>query len=217
VLCEQYGAELVAVSKSRPVSEIRALYEHGHRVFGENRVQEWASKHTELPEDIRWHLIGHLQTNKVKAVVKDVAMIQSVDSPKLLEEVNKRAAFVGRVVDCLLQVHIATEESKFGFSHGELEGWLSAGSWRNLTMVRICGVMGIATLTDDTTQIRAEFRGLKKLFDQLRPTYFTGKDYFAHVSMGMSSDYQVALDEGSTMIRIGSLVFGERPVTTSPT
>jgi len=199
------GATLVAVSKKKSVEEIKALYDLGQRDFGENYVQELLQKQPLLPDDIRWHFIGHLQRNKVKSILPFCTLIQGVDRLELLEEINKQASKLERVVDCLLQVHIATEESKFGFDSAELSAVLPALS--GYSHVRVVGLMGMASFTENLSQVSAEFRLLKKLFDQYR-SYFLIPDPF--LSMGMSGDYKIALQEGSTMIRIGSLLFGAR-------
>ena len=199
------GATLVAVSKKKSVEEIKALYDLGQRDFGENYVQELLQKQPLLPADIRWHFIGHLQRNKVKSILPFCKLIQGVDRLELLEEINKQASKLERVVDCLLQVHIATEESKFGFDSAELSAVLPVLS--SYSHVRVVGLMGMASFTDNLSQVNAEFRLLKKLFDQYR-SYFLITDPF--LSMGMSGDYKIALEEGSTMIRIGSLLFGAR-------
>jgi pyridoxal phosphate enzyme (YggS family) len=203
------GVTLVAVSKIKPVPEILELYKAGHRDFGENYVQELLEKHEQLPPDIRWHFIGHLQANKAKKITPFVNMIHGVDSIGLLKEINKQAHKKERVIDCLLQVHIADEETKFGFYETEVEDLIAQWDELNLQNVRVCGMMGMATLTDDEDKIRGEFRYLKKLFD--KHTTFSGwKASFKKLSMGMSSDYPVALKEGSNIVRIGSLLFGER-------
>lgn len=199
------GATLVAVSKKKSVEEIKALYDLGQHDFGENYVQELLQKQPLLPADIRWHFIGHLQRNKVKSILPFCTLIQGVDRLELLEEINKQASKLERVVDCLLQVHIATEESKFGFDSAELSAVLPVLS--SYSHVRVVGLMGMASFTDNLSQVSAEFRLLKKLFDQYR-SYFLITDPF--LSMGMSGDYKIALEEGSTMIRIGSLLFGAR-------
>lgn len=202
------GATLVAVSKTKPVDAIREMYDAGQRDFGENKVQEMQEKAPQLPDDIRWHLIGHLQRNKVKYIASYVHMIHAVDSPELLAEIDKQAARVNRVIPVLLQVHIAEEETKFGFDAEELRAFL--GDRPVYQNVRISGLMGMATFTDDMTQVRKEFHGLKLLFDELKQTYFAGDEHFMHLSMGMSSDYEIALEEGSTLVRIGTLLFGAR-------
>jgi len=201
---------LVAVSKTQPPERVLDLYRQGQRIFGENRAQELIAKAEKLPPDIAWHLIGHLQTNKVKIVVPLVSMIQSVDSLRLLEEIERQAANVGRVLDCLLQFHIAGEETKFGLNEEEGYALLNSPEYRGMTNVRICGVMGIATFTDDVEQVRREFKHLRTIFDTLRAGYFQDATHFREISMGMSSDWQIAVEEGSTMVRIGSLIFGER-------
>lgn len=204
------SVKLVAVSKTMPADDIRIAYNAGQRYFGENRVQEILGKKDLLPPDIEWHLIGHLQSNKVKSVVPFVSMIHSIDSCKLLSLVNAEASKVKRVVDCLLQIHIASEETKFGFTFAELTEAIEKQYFNNLDNVRICGVMGMATFTNDKQQVRKEFAYLFKCFITLKNNYFAGKPYFKEVSMGMSGDYEIALMEGSTIIRIGSLIFGER-------
>jgi len=201
---------LVAVTKTRPVSILKQAYDFGLRDFGENRVQEMVDKQTELPSDIRWHLIGHLQTNKVKYIAPFVRLIHSVESFKLLEEINKQAARHNRVIDCLLQMYIATEETKFGLDVTEMTGMLESEDYKSMTNIRICGLMGMATFTDDVAMVRREFAGLKALFDKTRLNYFADAGHFSQLSMGMSADYQIAIEEGSTMVRIGSALFGER-------
>lgn len=202
--------QLVAVSKTKPIEQILEIYQQGQRVFGENIVQELVPKYEQLPKDIQWHLIGHLQTNKVKFVAPFVAMIESVDSFKVLKEIDKQAAKNDRVIDCLLEMKIAEEESKYGFTRQEVEDMLRAPEFSALHHIRICGVMGIGTFTEDEDQTRREFRGLKDLFDYLQRTYFTGQQHFREISMGMSDDYRIAIEQGSTIVRIGSLIFGER-------
>lgn len=202
--------KLIAVSKTKPAADILVAYESGQRRFGENRVQEILAKKDLLPADIEWHLIGHLQSNKVKAIVPYISMIQSVDSLKLLTVINTEAGKINKVMDCLLQVHIAAEETKFGFSPDELTGLLESETFKNLINVRICGVMGMATFTDDMTRVQKEFRYLSECFKILKHKYFKGSTHFSEISMGMSGDYKTALQEGSTMLRIGSLIFGER-------
>jgi pyridoxal phosphate enzyme (YggS family) len=200
---------LVAVSKTKPLEDIQALYDLGHRDFGENYVQELVEKAAILPKDIRWHFIGHLQTNKVKLIVPVVQLIHGVDSLKLLKEINKEGAKQAKVMDCLLQVHIAKEETKFGLDERELDEIMevvSAGSFSN---TRVLGLMGMASFTDDKDIVKQEFAGLKKLFDK-QSQLATGNSQLTTLSMGMSSDYGIAVEEGSTMVRIGSLLFGER-------
>jgi PLP dependent protein len=204
------SVRLVAVSKTKPVEDILEAYNAGQRIFGENRVQELLKKKDLLPGDIEWHLIGHLQKNKVKYIVPFVKMIQAVDTFGLLKEIDKEAAKTERVVDCLLQMHIALEETKFGFSFLEITSMLTSEELSGLKSVRICGLMGMATFTDNTEQVRKEFRYLAGCFDELKNTYFSGNKFFKEISMGMSGDYRIAIQEGSTMIRIGNLIFGER-------
>jgi PLP dependent protein len=204
------SVKLVAVSKTKPVSDILEAYNAGQRCFGENRVQELLLKKDNLPSDIEWHLIGHLQSNKVKSIVPFVAMIQSVDSYKLLETINAEASKVDREIDCLLQIHIAEEETKFGFTMDEFSGMSDGAPFRRLTFIRVCGVMGIATFTSDNNRVQKEFRMLKECFRILKKRYFEGSPHFKEISMGMSSDYQIAIAEGSTIVRIGSNIFGER-------
>lgn len=204
------GVILIAVSKTKPVRLIKEAYDAGQRDFGENKVQELIDKQVQLPDDIHWHLIGHLQTNKVKYVAPFVSMIHSVDSLKLLVEINKQALKNSRTIDCLLQFHIAEEETKFGLSIEEAIDLLSDNNFLQLKNIRICGIMGMATFTDDEAQIRKEFAYLTTIFGQLKSKFFSGSNYFNQRSMGMSSDYKIAIDEGSTMIRVGSNLFGER-------
>jgi pyridoxal phosphate enzyme (YggS family) len=203
-------ARLVAVSKMQPVSTLQDLYALGCRTFGENRVQELLEKVAQLPPDIEWHLIGHLQTNKVKYIAPFVAMIQSVDSLKLLREIDKQARRNGRVIECLLQLFIAREETKFGLTEAEAEALLQDPELPSLTGVRIVGLMGLATNTDDTEQVRREFRTLRGAFDRFARTYAGPHLDWREVSMGMSGDYPLALAEGSTLVRVGSALFGPR-------
>jgi len=201
---------LVAVSKTKPVSAIQAMYDRGQRIFGENRVQELVEKEGVLPKDIEWHQIGHLQTNKVKYIAPFVRLIHAVDSFKLLKEINKQAVKNDRVIDCLLQFHIAEESSKFGFDAEEVTKVLTSETYKSFDNIRIVGVMGMATFTDDEAQVKQEFSHLKGLFDTLKNTFFSTDAHFKEISMGMSGDYQLAISEGSTMVRIGSLLFGSR-------
>lgn len=207
-----YNAKLVAVSKIKPAADIQALYNLGQRIFGENYVQELQEKQALLPTDIQWHFIGHLQSNKVKYIAPFVTMIHAVDSMKLLEEINKQAVKFNRTIECLLQVHIAEEETKFGLSEKELEELLE--QWReqqeDLPNIRIAGLMGMATNTDNLDQVRKEFNHLKSLQTSLKACFFADQDTFNELSIGMSGDYTIALEEGSTMVRIGSLLFGAR-------
>lgn len=201
---------LVAVSKTKPNEAIEKIYSEGQRVFGENRVQELVGKYEALPKDIEWHLIGHLQTNKVKYIASFVQMIHSIDSLKLLKEVNKQAKRNDRIIDCLLQMHIATEDTKFGLNKEEAQALLESETYQKFENIRIVGVMGMATFTDNTAQVRQEFQSLKTIFKTLKDGYFQDKISFTEVSMGMSGDYELAIEEGSTMVRIGSLLFGGR-------
>ena len=202
---------LLAVSKTKPVEDIMALYNIGCRDFGENKVQELTQKQSQLPADIRWHQIGHLQTNKIKYIIPFVHMIHSIDSLKLAIEVNKQAAKHNRVVDCLFELKVANEDTKSGFDIEELKQLLSEGIVSELTNIRFCGVMGMATNTDDDSEIRKEFLNVKAVFDYIRDNYAdeVGED-FTQISMGMSGDYKIAVECGSTIVRIGSTIFGER-------
>src|SRR5450759_4378153 len=200
------SVRLVAISQTHPVGDIIEAYNAGQRYFGENRVQELLNKKDLLPADIEWHMIGHLQTNKVKSIVSFISMIQSVDSYKLLVAINSEALKINRVVDCLLQIHIATEETKFGFSMKELGEMVESHEFMNMKYVRICGVMGMATFTSDTGQVRKEFGYLADCFNSLKNRYFAWSPHFKEISMGMSGDYEIALKEGSTIVRIGSII-----------
>lgn len=200
---------LVAVSKTKPQEAILEMYEAGQRIFGENRVQELLTKYEALPKDIEWHLIGHLQSNKVKYIAPFVSMIHSVESAKLLKEINKEAANNGRVIDCLLQMKIAEEDSKFGMTEQDARLLLDT-DFSKLKNIRLVGVMGMATFTEDMVQVQAEFQRLKGVFDALKYTYFENEPSFKEISMGMSGDYEQAIAAGSTMVRIGSLIFGKR-------
>lgn len=196
---------LVAVSKTKPISDIQTLYDAGHRIFGENKVQEMVEKYEHLPKDIQWHMIGHLQKNKVKYMASFVHLIHSVDSFDLLKEINKQAAKHDRVIDCLLQIHIAQEETKFGMDEQEAESILEVYQ-TEFSHVRVVGLMGMATFTEDESQVRKEFKFLKSIFDKLKSRYTD----LEVLSMGMSGDFQMAIEEGSTMVRVGSSIFGER-------
>lgn len=198
---------LVAVSKFHPVEAIVEAYEAGQRIFGESRVQELTAKYAALPKDIQWHMIGHLQTNKVRAIAPFVSLIQSVDSPRLLECIDKEAARCGRVIDCLLEVHVAREQTKSGWAADELIEYLQSGALRELKNVRIRGIMGMATYTDDQAVVRADFERIAAIKGQISPMF---SELFDIISMGMSDDYPIAVDCGSTMVRIGSSIFGER-------
>jgi pyridoxal phosphate enzyme (YggS family) len=204
------GVRLVAVSKTMPVTDILQAYDAGQRCFGENRVQELLNKKSLLPSDIEWHLIGHLQSNKVKSVVPFISMIHSVDSYKLLAAINNEASKAGRRIDCLLQLHIAMEETKSGFSLNEIEEMAENHNLKALKNVRVCGMMGMATFTSDEEQIGKEFAFLRSCFDRISKKYFTDNPHFREISMGMSEDYKIAVREGSTLVRIGSLIFGKR-------
>lgn len=202
--------KLVAVSKTKPVAALMKVYDAGQRVFGENKVQEMCEKYDVMPKDIQWHLIGHLQTNKVKYIAPFVALIHSVDSFKLLEEINKQALKNNRVIDCLLQFHIAQEETKFGLSENEASELIASNEFKLLKNVRIVGVMGMASFTEDNEAVRNEFQSLKKIFTNLKNKFFLKEDCFKEISMGMSGDYLLAIKEGSTMVRVGSSIFGSR-------
>lgn len=204
------GVRLVAVSKFHPAESIREAYQAGQRIFGESKAQELQAKHEALPGDIEWHFIGHLQTNKVKYIAPYVTLIHSIDSPHLLAEVDRQAAKAGRTVDCLLQMHIAREETKFGFTPDECRQYLASGQWRQLEHVRLCGLMGMATNTDDMQQVQAEFQGLAALFREVKAAWFPQAPWFKELSMGMSHDYHEAIAAGSTLVRVGSHIFGER-------
>ena len=204
------GVRLVAVSKTKPESDIMEAYNAGHRIFGENHAQEMKQKHADLPADIEWHFIGHLQTNKIKYIIDYVKLIHSIDSANLLQAVNKEAAKHNVVVDCLLQFHIATEETKFGMNLDEARQLLESDEFKAMKNVRICGVMGIGSLTEDKDQTNREFANLKQIFDTLKADYFSANEEFNELSMGMSGDYQLAIAHGSTMVRVGSSIFGQR-------
>lgn len=201
---------LVSVSKTKPSGMILDLYGAGHLDFGENKVQDLVAKAEELPHDIKWHMIGHLQTNKVRFIAPFVHLIHGVDSLKLLKVVDKEGVKVNRTINCLLQVHISGEETKFGLTEEELYDLLESDDFSILTNVRIMGLMGMATYTDDIEHVRQEFRNLKRIFEDTKSRFFVNEDSFREISMGMSADYQVAIEEGSTIIRVGSLIFGPR-------
>jgi PLP dependent protein len=202
--------KIIAVSKTKPASSILEAYNGGYRIFGENKVQELVSKYNELPKDIEWHMIGHLQNNKVKYIAPFVSIIHSVDSLDLIKTINKEAQKNKRVIDCLLQVFIAKEETKFGLDHQELVQFLDAPILTGIKNVRICGLMGMATFTDDQSIVRKEFKQLRQTFEFIKEKYFKNEAYFKDISMGMSGDYLIAVEEGSTMVRIGSSIFGQR-------
>jgi len=201
---------LVAVSKTKPATMVQELYDAGQLDFGENKVQDLAAKAEALPSGIRWHMIGHLQTNKVKYIASFVYMIHAVDSLKLLQTINKEGEKNSRVIDCLLQVHIAEEETKFGLSESELIHLLESEAIVELKNVRIRGLMGMATFTEDSDQVKKEFRNLKRIFELVKASFFLSQDSFSELSMGMSGDYELAIEEGSTMVRVGSSIFGPR-------
>ena len=204
------GVHLVAISKYHPNEYIEAAYAEGQRIFGESHEQELRHKVETLPKDIYWHFIGHLQTNKVKYIVPYITMIEAVDSLKLLKEIDKQAAKCGRTIAVLLELHIAEEETKYGLTPDALWQLLAEGSWRQLQHVRICGLMMMASNVDDMQQIRSEFRQGRELFYQVKEQYFADVDYFRERSWGMSHDYKIAIEEGSTMVRIGTTIFGPR-------
>ncbi|MBK9591613.1 MAG: YggS family pyridoxal phosphate-dependent enzyme [Crocinitomicaceae bacterium] len=204
------NVNLIAVSKTKPASDIQKAYDAGQRIFGENKVQELVSKYDALPKDIEWHMIGHLQSNKVKYMAHFVALIHGVDSFSLLKEINKQAQKNNRIQNVLLQFHVAQEETKFGFSYDEAEQMLSSNEYENLENISVVGIMGMASFTDNQSQIHTEFKMLKSYFDQLKKQFFSDKNAFKEISMGMSGDYQIAIEEGSTMVRIGSSIFGGR-------
>lgn len=204
------GVRLVAISKYHPNEYIEAAYEEGQRIFGESHEQELRQKHASLPSDIEWHFIGHLQTNKVKYIAPYVSMIEAVDSLKLLKEIDKQAAKQERVIDVLLELHIAEEETKYGLTPDACRQLLADGEWRSLSHVRICGLMMMASYVDDEAQICSEFRIAKNLFDEVKATYFADAPYFKERSWGMSHDYPLAVEEGSTMVRVGTTIFGPR-------
>ena len=204
------GVRLVAISKYHPNEYIEAAYQEGQRIFGESHEQELRQKHASLPQDIQWHFIGHLQTNKVKYIAPYVTMIEAVDSLKLLREIDKQAAKCERVIDVLLELHIAQEESKYGLTADDCRQLLAGGEWRQLTHVRICGLMMMASYVDDEAQIRREFHEARQLFDEFKTRYFADAPYFCERSWGMSHDYPIAVEEGSTMVRVGTTIFGPR-------
>lgn len=201
---------LIAVSKNHSSSAIKDVYHAGCRDFGENKVQELIQKNAELPEDIKWHMIGHLQTNKVKYIVPFTYLIHSVDSIKLLLEINKEASKIGKIQNCLIQFHIAKEETKYGFSLDEANTLFNMELIQNCKNISICGVMGMASFTDDELIIRNEFRSLKHMYESFKKQYNNILPHFNQISMGMSSDFHIAIEEGSTMVRIGSTIFGQR-------
>jgi hypothetical protein len=204
------NVQLITVSKTQSLTEIGEAYAHGIRIFGENKVQELVMKYEQLPKDIQWHFIGHLQSNKIKYIAPFITLIHAVDSLKLLIEIDKQAAINQRIIPCLLQCHIAKEDTKFGLSSEELFDLLSAPAFKKLAHISIHGLMGMATNTDDTSLVNAEFAGLKALFDETKSSFFSTDNSFHQLSMGMSNDYSIAMKHGTTMIRIGSRLFGAR-------
>jgi pyridoxal phosphate enzyme (YggS family) len=204
------SVKLIAVSKTKPVADVMEAYDAGQRLFGENTVQELVEKHEQLPKDIQWHLIGHLQTNKVKYIAPFITMIQSVDSIKLLQEINKHAEKNNRVIDCLLQIYIADEETKFGLGFDDAIELLRSEDFSKLNHIRIRGLMGIATNTANEKQVREEYYELKTFFDGMKQSFFRKDDKFDTLSMGMSADYKIAIEQGSNMVRLGSNIFGKR-------
>jgi len=207
------GVKLVAVSKYHPIEALKEAYDVGQRCFGESHVQELEQKHAAMPDDVEWHFIGHLQTNKVKYITPYISLIHAVDTLKLLREIDKQAAKVGRVINCLLQVHVAKETTKFGFLPEELMLLMKNEECKDMHHVRICGLMCMATNTDNCELIRSEFRQVKQLYDEIKAQYFADNNDFSKLSMGMSEDYNIAIEEGSSMVRIGSMIFGERVYT----
>jgi len=205
--CNRHDVDLLVVTKTRSVEAIHAIYEQGHRMFGENRVQEMVEKHEEMPKDIQWHMIGHLQSNKVKYIASFVKMIHSGSSLSLLKEINKRARQQDRKIDVLLQLKIAKEETKYGWDKDELIKKLDEGRMQTLEHINYRGVMGMATFTSDESIVHSEFANLKSIFDYLKSNYFKDQESFDSISMGMSGDYKIAIQEGATMVRIGSLLF----------
>ncbi len=201
---------LIAVSKTKPVEVVMEAYDAGQRIFGENKVQEMTDKHEKMPKDIQWHLIGHLQSNKVKYIAPFVSLIHSVDSIKLLAEINKEAKKNNRIINCLLQFHIAQEETKFGLSIEEATDILKSKEFVEMENVSVVGIMGMASFTDDQEVVRQEFRTLEHYFQILKSHFFKFNDHFKEISMGMSGDYLIAIEEGSTMVRVGSSIFGSR-------
>ncbi len=202
--------QLIAVSKTKPLTDLKEAYAAGIRDFGENKVQELQAKHPEMPDDVRWHMIGHLQSNKVKYIAPFIHLIHGVDSFKLLREINKQGKKTGRTISVLLQIHIAQEETKFGFDEYELDGMFADPDFLQLSHVRIQGVMGMATFTDNSEQVRNEFSTLKNLFEDIKKRHLPEFVQMQDISMGMSGDYLIAQEEGSTMVRIGSAIFGGR-------
>lgn len=204
------NVQLVAVSKTKPVADIQVIYDCGQRIFGENKAQEIVEKQSQLPSDIEWHFIGHLQRNKVKMVIPYITCVESIDSLRLLKDIDNEARKINRVIDCLLEFKIAKETTKSGMTFEEGLELLNSDEYKMMNNIRIRGVMGMATFTDNETQIRCEFQKLRDIFNELSPKFFRYVDYFDQISMGMSDDYQIAIEEGSTMVRVGSSIFGRR-------
>lgn len=204
------GVRLVAVSKFHPVEDLQSAYDTGQRIFGESHAQEVMAKESVLPKDIEWHFIGHLQTNKIKYIAPFISLIHSVDSLKLLKEIDKHAKKNGRVINCLLQIHIAQEDTKFGLTEEELTCLLESEEYRALSNIRVDGLMCMATNTDDEGLIRQEFKQVKQIFNKIKEKYFPESEHFCELSMGMSDDYHIAMQEGSTLVRVGSKIFGMR-------
>lgn len=204
------GVSLLAISKYQPIEALQEAYDAGQRMFGENHIQEMAAKAAVLPKDIAWHFTGHVQTNKIKYMASFVSLIHAVDSFRLLREINKHAAKHDRIIDCLLQIHIAQEDTKYGLTVEECRELLATEPWRELTNVHIVGLMAMGSNTDDMEQVRGEFRQMKQLFDELKTTYFADDSSFCQLSEGMTDDYPIAIEEGSTIVRIGSMIFGDR-------
>ena len=204
------GVSLLAISKYQPIEALREAYDAGQRMFGENHIQEMAAKASVLPRDIEWHFTGHVQTNKIKYMAPFVSLIHAVDSFRLLREIDKHAAKHHRVIDCLLQIHIAQEDTKYGFTIDECRTMLATEPWRELRHVRITGLMAMGSNTDNMEQVRSEFRQMKVFFDELRSTHFASSPSFYQLSEGMTDDYPIAIEEGSTIVRIGSMIFGKR-------
>ena len=207
---DSVSVRLIAVSKTKPATDILEAYDAGQRIFGENQVQELVEKHNSLPKDIEWHLVGHLQTNKVKFIAPFISLIHGVDSFKLLKEINKEAIKKNRTIDCLLQIYIADEDTKYGLGFDEAIELLSSDEYTQLKNIHIVGVMGIATNTDNQSQLKEEFYELKTFFKGLKESFFKNDAEFKEISMGMSADYKLAIKEGSTMVRIGTDIFGKR-------
>jgi pyridoxal phosphate enzyme (YggS family) len=204
------GVSLLAISKYQPIEALQEAYDAGQRMFGENHIQEMAAKAASLPKDIQWHFTGHVQTNKIKYMAPFVNLIHAVDSFRLLREIDKHAAKHERCIDCLLQIHIAQEETKYGLTVDECRHLLSEEPWRELQHIRITGLMAMGSNTDDMEQVRSEFKQIKNLFDELKEKYFPDEPSFCQISEGMTDDYPIAIEEGSTIVRIGSMIFGER-------